>query len=57
MKKRDYWSDAWYHIYGKGSHLNVAGKIILGVPLAPFVFLILLLVWIAERLFTREGVR
>jgi hypothetical protein len=30
--------EVWYYIYGKGSHLNISGKIILGVPFFPLIF-------------------
>jgi hypothetical protein len=48
--------DAWDYIYGRKSHLNLAGKILIGVPMAPFL-LAFVLTWAAlDALFTkREG--
>ena len=38
--------EAWDYIYGSKSHMNLAGKILLGIPAAPFA-LIILLTWTA----------
>ena len=47
--------DSWNYIYGKKSHMNLAGKLLLGVPMAPFV-LIFALTWDAlDALFTKRG--
>jgi len=48
--------DSWKYIYGEKSHMNLAGKLILGVPLAPLV-LVFALTWdVLDALFTkREG--
>lgn len=27
----------WDHVYGKKSHMNLAGKILVGIPMFPFV--------------------
>lgn len=45
---------AWYYVYGKGSHMNIFGKILLGVPLFPF-FCGFVLTWHAlDFLFTKK---
>ncbi len=45
---------AWYYIYGKGSHMNVAGKILIGIPMFPFVA-IFVLTWVTlDFLFTKK---
>jgi len=42
--------DAWDYIYGKKSHMNIAGKILIGVPMFPFVA-IFALTWAMLDLF------
>jgi hypothetical protein len=51
--KADTLRGAWYYIYGKGSHMNLAGKLILGVPLFPFIALAALLCLVFDSLFTK----
>lgn len=38
--------DAWDYIYGSKSHMNLAGKLLLGIPMAPFIFTFVF-VWLA----------
>jgi hypothetical protein len=45
---------AWYYIYGKGSHTNLAWKLILGVPLFPFVVIFVGTLMICEKFLTRN---
>lgn len=45
---------AWYYVYGKGSHMNIAGKILIGVPMFPFVVIFLATYFLAEFLFTKK---
>jgi hypothetical protein len=45
---------AWYYIYGKGSHMNLAGKLILGIPLFPVVAVAVGTLLICDKLFTRK---
>lgn len=46
--------DAWDHIYGSKSHMNLAGKIILGVPMFP-VLAVFVLTWVLmETLFSKK---
>ena len=51
---KDNIKDAWYYIYGKGSHLNIAGKILLGVPLFPLVAVIVITWSLLDFLFTQK---
>jgi hypothetical protein len=44
---------AWDCIYGRNSHVNLAGKIILGVPLFPFVAVIVLTFVLLDALFSK----
>lgn len=45
---------AWYYIYGKGSHMNLAGKLLIGVPMFPLVC-VFVFVWnILDFLFTKQ---
>ena len=46
--------DGWYYIYGKGSHMNIAGKVTLGVPLFPFLFIMVFTYSVFDVLFTKE---
>ena len=46
---------AWYYIYGKGSHMNLAGKILLGIPMFPLVFLMVMIIFILDSLFTKTN--
>jgi hypothetical protein len=51
--KADTLHGAWYYTYGKGSHMNLAGKLLIGVPLFPFMALFVL-TWLAlDSLFTK----
>lgn len=51
----DMLKEAWDYIYGSKSHMNLAGKILLGVPAAPFV-LIFILTWMTlDFLFTKKS--
>jgi len=48
------YKEAWYFIYGKGSHMNLAGKIILGIPLLPIV-LVMITTWaLLDVLFSKD---
>ena len=29
--------DAWEYIFGSKSHMNIAGKIFIGIPMLPFI--------------------
>ena len=45
---------AWDYIYGNKSHMNLAGKILIGVPLAPLVF-VFVFTWVAlDFLFAKK---
>ena len=44
--------EAWHYIYGSGSHTNLAGKLILGVPLFPFVAAFVVTWALCDALFT-----
>lgn len=46
---------AWYYIYGAGSHMNMAGKIILGIPLFPLFATFVLTWWTMDKLFTKKA--
>ena len=47
-------ADGWYYIYGAGSHMSLAGKIILGVPLFPFVFIMVFTYALLNSVFTKK---
>ena len=47
--------DAWDYIYGSKSHMNLAGKILLGVPMAPFVFAFVATWAMLDWLFTKRS--
>lgn len=47
--------DAWDYIYGSTSHMNLAGKILLGIPLAPFVFAFVFTWSALDLLFTKKS--
>jgi hypothetical protein len=47
--------DAWDYIYGSKSHMNLAGKILLGVPLAPFVFVFVVTWVVLDWLFLKRS--
>jgi hypothetical protein len=44
----------WFYIYGKGSHMNMAGKLIVGVPLFPVVAVFALTWTVLDALFTKK---
>lgn len=46
--------DFWDYIYGSKSHLNLAGKIILGIPMFPFLFLFIGTYCLLELLFSKK---
>jgi len=47
-------ADGWYYIYGDGSHMNLAGKILIGVPLFPFAFIMVFTYALLNFLFTKS---
>ena len=46
--------DLWDYIYGSKSHLNLAGKILIGIPMAPFLLAFVLTFVALETLFTKR---
>lgn len=46
--------EAWHYIYGSGSETNLAGKILLGVPLFPVVAVMVLTWIVCDALFTKK---
>lgn len=46
--------DAWTYIYGKKSHMNLAGKLLIGLPMAPFVLGFALTWELLDALFTKR---
>ena len=46
--------DTWDYIYGSKSHMNLAGKILLGLPLAPLVLILVLMWMLLDALFTKR---
>lgn len=47
--------DAWDYIYGSKSRMNFMGKILIGVPFAPVVF-IFVLTWVTlDFFFTKKS--
>jgi hypothetical protein len=47
--------DAWDYIYGSKSHMNLAGKIILGVPLFPAIAVFVITWAVLDFLFTKKS--
>ena len=48
------YKEAWECMYGKKSHMNLAGKIILGVPLFPVMFALVTMFAVLETLFAKH---
>lgn len=46
--------EIWDYIYGRKSHVNLAGKILIGIPLAPFVVVIAVTWLVLDLLFTKK---
>jgi hypothetical protein len=46
--------EAWDCIYGSKSHMNLAGKIIIGIPFAPAIAVFLLTWMLLDLLFTKK---
>ena len=53
-KKESIIKDAWDYIYGSKSHMNLAGKILIGIPLAPAVFIFVFTFALCDFLFSKE---
>jgi hypothetical protein len=53
-KKESIIKDAWNYIYGSKSHMNFAGKILLGIPVFPFVFIFVFTFALCDFLFSKE---
>ena len=47
--------EAWDYIYGSKSHMNLAGKILLGIPMAPFIFTFVFVGLALDFLFTKKS--
>jgi hypothetical protein len=47
-------TNGWHYIYGKGSHMNLAGKIILGIPIFPFAFIMVFTYALLNSIFTKK---
>ena len=48
--------EAWDYIYGSKSHMNLAGKVLIGVPLAPAIFAFVGTWLILDFLFTKKSI-
>lgn len=46
--------EAWHYIYGSGSHMSIAGKLFLGAPMFPFVFVFVTTWIILDSLFSKR---
>lgn len=46
---------AWDHIYGTKSHMSLAGKIIIGIPYAPFILTFVLTWLLLDFFFTKKS--
>lgn len=46
--------DSWTYCYGSKSHLNLAGKIVIGVPMFPVWLAIVLFLAMLDALFTKK---
>lgn len=57
MKQINDIKEAWYYIYGKGSHMNIFGKIILGAPCFPMIAAFVLTLALLEFLFSKDPVK
>lgn len=49
--------DAWDCIYGAKSHMNLAGKLLIGAPLAPAVLVFVLTWMLLDALFTKPAAK
>ena len=49
------YKEAWDYVYGSKSNTNLAGKIIIGIPLAPFVFIFVTTWVILDLLFSKKS--
>lgn len=47
--------DAWDYLYGSKSHMNLAGKLIIGLPMAPLVLIFTLTWLLLDTLFAKRG--
>lgn len=45
---------AWYYIYGEGSHMNLAGKLLIGVPFFPAIATFVVVWVVLDALFTKR---
>ncbi len=46
--------DAWDYIYGEKSHMNTAGKILIGIPMFPFIAIFVATWLILDFLFSKK---
>jgi len=46
---------AWDYIYGSKSHMNLAGKIFIGIPFFPYIFIVVAAYIILDNLFSKKG--
>jgi len=50
-------TDGWYYVYGAGSHMNLAGKIIIGIPVFPFLFILVFTYALLNSVFTKKELK
>lgn len=58
LKENDLKQDfmqAWDYIYGSKSHMNLAGKIFIGIPFFPYIFIVVAAYIILDNLFSKKG--
>ena len=48
-------NDAWDYIYGSKSHLTLAGKLLIGAPMAPVIFIAVGTYALLDVLFTKRN--
>ena len=46
----------FYYTYGKGSHMNIFGKVLIGLPLLPFVLIGIATYMMLDFLFSKSRV-
>jgi hypothetical protein len=44
----------WDYMYGSKSHMNLAGKLLLGIPMAPIVLILVTTYTLLDSLFTKH---
>jgi hypothetical protein len=49
-------SGAWHYVCGKGSPLNLAGKLLIGLPFFPYIVVVLWSWFLLSKLFFKKPI-